>query len=211
MRGLQIAVLGAALAAATRAQNEWPSYGGDPEGMRYSRLSQISAGNVAKLKLAWQYGVKPANTDGSVPNRIVPSTEAVPIMAAGLLFTPTVDHSIAALEPETGKEFWKYDLPGGVAAPLRGVTYWPGNSQQAARIFAGLSNGRLIALNAKPGKLIPGFGDEGVLDLRTGVTARFPDAPYHMSSPGVRRCGCRSATGIRLRQHAQCRRYGPAG
>jgi len=115
----------------------------------------------------------------------VPSTEAVPIMAGGLLCTPTLDHSIVALEPETGKEVWKYDLPGGVAAPLRGVTYWPGNSQQAARIFAGLSNGRLIALDAKTGKLVPGFGDEGVLDLRSGVTARFPDAPYHMSSPGA--------------------------
>jgi len=53
MRGLQIAVLGAALVTAARAQNEWPSYGGDPEGMRYSRLSQINAGNVSKLKLAW--------------------------------------------------------------------------------------------------------------------------------------------------------------
>jgi quinoprotein glucose dehydrogenase len=153
--------------------------------MRYSRLSQINAGNVSKLKLAWQYGVKPANTDGSVPNRIVPSTEAVPIMAGGLLFTPTVDHSIVALEPETGKEVWRYDLSTGVAAPLRGVTYWPGNPQQAPRILAGLSNGRLIALNAKTGKLAPGFGDEGVLDLRTGVSARFPDAPYHISSPGA--------------------------
>jgi glucose dehydrogenase len=185
MKLLQIVVLIAAAVAATRAQNEWPAYGGDSEGTRYSRLSQISTANVSKLKLAWQYGVKSANSDGSTANRIVSSTEAVPIMAGGLLFTPTVDHSIVALEPETGKEVWKYDLPGGVGPPLRGVSYWPGNSQQAPRIFAGLSNGRLIALDAKTGKLIPGFANEGILDLRAGVTAKFPDAPYHMSSPGA--------------------------
>jgi glucose dehydrogenase len=185
MKLLQIAVLIATAVAETHAQNEWPAYGGDPEGTRYSRLSQISTANVSKLKVAWQYGVKPANSDTSAANRVVSSTEAVPIMADGLLFTPTVDHSIVALEPETGKEVWKYDLPGGVGAPLRGVSYWPGNSQQAPRIFAGLSNGRLIALDAKTGKLIPGFANEGILDLRAGVTAKFPDAPYHMSSPGA--------------------------
>jgi quinoprotein glucose dehydrogenase len=185
MNLLQIAALTAGTVAAIHAQNEWPVYGGDPEGMRYSRLSQISTSNVLKLKLAWQYGVKPANPNASAANRIVASTEAVPVMAGGLLFTPTADHSIVALEPETGKQVWKYDLADGVAAPLRGVTYWPGNSQQAPRIFAGLSNGRLIALDARTGKLVPGFANEGVLNLRSGVTDKFPDAPYHMSSPAA--------------------------
>jgi len=43
----------------------------------------------------------------------------------------------------------------------------------------------LIALNAKTGKLVPGFGKQGIVDLRAGVTEKFPDAPYHMSTPGV--------------------------
>ena len=185
MRILHVLVVAAGLTAASYGQGEWPGYAGDPAAQRHSRLKQINAANVSKLKLAWQYGVNAANIDLSAANRVLTSTEAVPLMAGGLLFTPTVHHSIVALEPETGKEVWKYELPDNVAAPLRGVTYWQGDKERAARIFAGLSNGRLIALDAKTGKLVPGFAKEGMLDLRTGVTEKFPDAPYHLSSPAA--------------------------
>ena len=185
MKILNIAVLTGSLAIGAHGQGDWPAYGGDPGGQRYSRLAEINTSNVAKLKLAWQYGVNSANIDLSPANRILTSTEAVPIMAGGLLFTPTVHHTIVALEPETGKEVWKYELPDNVAAPLRGVTYWQGDKERASRIYAGLSNGRLIALDAKTGKLIPGFGKEGILDLRVGVTDKFPESPYHMSSPAT--------------------------
>src|SRR5581483_581743 len=178
-------VLAGSLAMGVYGQGDWPSYGSDSRGQRFSQLTEITTGNVSKLKLAWQYGVNPSNIDLSAANRVLTSTEAVPIMAGGILYTPTVHHSIVALEPETGKEIWKYDLPSNVAAPLRGVTYWEGDTVKAPRIFAGLSNGQLIALDAKTGKLVPGFAKEGVLDLRAGVTAKFPDAPYHMSSPAA--------------------------
>ena len=32
---------------------EWPNYGNDPGGMRYSALAQINRDNVSKLKVAW--------------------------------------------------------------------------------------------------------------------------------------------------------------
>ena len=102
MRLLQIACFAIEFVTAAHAQKNWPVYGGESEGMRYSRLSQISTSNVAKLKLAWQYGIRPANPDGGGA-RILVSTEAAPIMVGGLLFAPTVNHSIVALEPETGK------------------------------------------------------------------------------------------------------------
>ena len=182
MRLLLSAIFAAGLAY---GQGDWPGYAGDPAAQRHSQLKQITTSNVAKLKLAWQYGVNSANIDLSPANRVLTSTEAVPIMAGGLLFTPTVHHTIVALEPETGKEVWKYELPDNVAAPLRGVTYWQGDRERAPRIFAGLSNGRLIALDAKTGKLVPGFGKEGELDLKAGVAGKFPDAPYHVSSPAA--------------------------
>jgi glucose dehydrogenase len=34
---------------------DWPSYGGDPGGSRYSPLTQINRTNVAQLKIAWEY------------------------------------------------------------------------------------------------------------------------------------------------------------
>jgi quinoprotein glucose dehydrogenase len=163
---------------------EWPVYGHDPGAQRYSALKQIDTRNVSKLKLAWQYDVDPGAVDLSAATRVLTSTEAVPIMVGGVLYTPTVHHSVVALEPETGKEIWKYDL-GKAGAPLRGVTYWAGDKENPPQILAGLSDGTLIDLNAKTGKLVPGFGSEGKLDLRPGVADKFPNMPYHMSSPGV--------------------------
>src|SRR5882757_3001769 len=164
---------------------EWPGYSNDPSGQRYSPLTQINTENVGKLKLAWQYGLDPAaaalppGTRGGIA-----LSEAVPIMVGGVLFTPTAQHTIVALEPETGKELWKYDL-GRAGAPLRGVTYWAGDKDYPPQIMAGTSDGKLIALNAKTGKLVPGFGNEGKVDLRAGVADKYPNAPYHMSSPGA--------------------------
>lgn len=167
-------------------QTGWPGYGGDPGGTRYSPLSQVNTSNVAKLKPAWQYGINAAAANAVAgPGRGgVGTTEAVPIMVDGILYTPTIQRTIVALEPETGKEIWKYDL-GRVGAPMRGVSYWPGDKEFPAQIFAGTSDGHLIALNAKTGKLVPSFAKEGSLDLRPGVADKFPAMPYNMSSPGA--------------------------
>ena len=173
------------LAVLLPAQNEWPGYNGDPGGQRHSALTQINTKNVAKLKLAWQYGVTPPSTDpNSREARTGQGMEAVPVMVGGVLFTPTAQRTIVALEPETGKEIWKYSL-GRVGAPLRGVTYWLGDTDHPAQILAGTMDGKLLALNAKTGKLVPGFGNEGLIDLRAGVADKFPTAPYHMGSPGA--------------------------
>jgi glucose dehydrogenase len=167
-----------------QAQSDWPAYAHDPAAQRYSPLTQINTSNVSKLKLAWQYGTDPGAIDLNPGTRALTATEAVPLVVGGILFTPTLHHSIVALEPESGKEIWKYDL-GTAAAPLRGVAYWQGDQTIPAEILAGTSDGRLLAINAKTGKLVPGFGKEGVLDLRPGVADKFPTAAYHMASPGV--------------------------
>jgi len=171
-------------AALLCAQGDWPAYGHDQHGQRYSPLARINVDNVSKLKLAWQYGVAPGAVDLDPSRRALTATEAVPIMVGGVLYTPTLQHTIVALEPETGKELWKYEL-AKVGAPMRGVTYWQGDREHAPLILAGTSDGRLLALNAKTGKLAPGFGTEGVINLRAGVADKFPGAQYHMSSPGA--------------------------
>src|SRR5262245_48646914 len=55
------------------AQTDWPVYGHDPGGMRYSPLKRITAKNVANLSVAWTYDTQePAAT----PPANVPSNEA---------------------------------------------------------------------------------------------------------------------------------------
>jgi glucose dehydrogenase len=182
MKLFLVCLCAAILVPGLRAQRDWPGYGYDQTGQRHSPLAQIDAQNVSKLKLVWQYGV---TSDSHNPdNPALPATEAVPIEIDGILYTPTVQHTIVALEPESGEEIWKYDL-GKASGPLRGVTYWRGDKDNLPRILAGTSSGQLIALNAKTGKLVPGFGAGGTVDLKAGVSGKFPQAPYHMSSPGV--------------------------
>jgi glucose dehydrogenase len=165
-------------------KNDWPHYGRDQGGQRYSPLAQINTKNVGKLKLAWQYGMDPNVSKLTGAQRVIPPTEAVPIVIGNVLFTPTTKHSVVALQADSGQEIWKYEL-GSAGAPLRGVTFWPGDAQTPPQIFVGTSDGRLIALNALNGKPVPGFGNEGALNLRIGVTEKFPTMSYHMSSPGV--------------------------
>jgi len=168
-------------------QKDWSAYGRDEGGRRYSPLTQIDAKNVARLKLAWQYGIDNSagnGADATGAPRAIPRTEAVPIVVGNVLFTPTTQHTVVALEADTGKEIWKYDL-GKASATLRGVSFWPGDSQSPPEILTGTSDGLLIALNAVTGKLVPAFGNEGVVNLRAGVADKYPKMPYHMSSPGA--------------------------
>src|SRR5215467_6834217 len=135
----------------------WDTYAGDAQGRRYSPLTQINTKNVSTLKLAWQYGVADA-TAGSV--NAAGRSQAVPIVVGGVLYTSTTRRTIVALDPATGREIWKYELEKG-GAPNRGVSYWRGDGEAPARIFAGTTDGRLLALNAATGKPVATFGDDG--------------------------------------------------
>ena len=165
-------------------KGDWTTFSYDESGQRYSPLNQINTTNVSQLKLAWQYGLSGQGGDANPANRLESTSEAVPIMADGVLYAPTIQHSIVALEPETGEETWKYDL-GKASGTLRGVTYWRGDATHAPEILVGTSEGTLIALDAKTGKPVNNFGKNGVVDLRPGVADAFPNAPYHISTPGV--------------------------
>jgi quinoprotein glucose dehydrogenase len=165
-------------------RTDWPSYGRDKGAQRYAPLRQINSKNVSQLKLAWQYGIDPHVATLTGAQRVIPPTEAMPIVIGNVLFTPTTQHAVVALEADTGKEIWKYDL-GRAGAPLRGVTFWPGDAEEPPEIFVGTSDGRLIVLDALNGKQVRGFANEGILNLRVGVTEKYPTMPYHLSSPGV--------------------------
>jgi quinoprotein glucose dehydrogenase len=187
MRGLKAILLacvaGASLLDAQSAPQSggWETYSGDAQGRKYSPLTQINTTNVSKLKLAWQYGVAGASA-GAVA--AAGRSQAVPILVRGVLYTSTARRTIVALDPATGTEIWKHELEKG-GAPNRGVSYWPGDGRLAPRILAGTTDGRLIALDAATGKLVPTFGTQGAIDLRAGIADKYPRSPYLMASPGL--------------------------
>src|SRR5579872_2188055 len=67
-----LAVAIAACAVAS-AQNDWPAYGRDLAGTRYSPLKQIDTGNVSKLIRAWTYHMSAAS---AAPDRQEEGNEA---------------------------------------------------------------------------------------------------------------------------------------
>src|ERR1700739_1341375 len=130
---LLIAAAGGPLSAAEPIDSgiaDWPYYGGDAGGSRYSPLTQINKSNVAKLKVAWEYHTGDVS-DGS-DHRRKSEFEAAPIVADGTMYVSTPFNRVVALDPETGREKWsfdpKIDLQAGYSEGLvnLGVTLWIG-------------------------------------------------------------------------------------
>jgi quinoprotein glucose dehydrogenase len=186
-RAFGVALLAAMVAPQLLGQapnGDWPAYAHDQTGQRFSPLTQIDVKNVSRLKLAWQYGIDPAAASLNPATQMLPPTEAVPIVVGGTLYVPTTARTIVALEGDTGREVWKHEL-GSARAPTRGVSYWAGDAQNPARILVGTSDSRLLALDARTGQPIPSFGTNGAIDLKVGVSEKFPKAGYRMASPGA--------------------------
>src|SRR5580704_5598020 len=170
--------------------SEWPTYGNDPGGMRYSSLSQINRENVAKLMVAWIFHTGDVS-DGS-RDRKRSGFEATPILVDGTLYFTTPFNRVIALDPETGKQLWAYDphidqtLDYGDGLVNRGVSTWVDAARASGdpcrrRIYEATQDARLVSLDAATGKPCLDFGDLGQVNLRDvpGYRAGW----YHMTSP----------------------------
>jgi quinoprotein glucose dehydrogenase len=147
---------GSAMLPALLAQNgDWPMYNRDLAGTRYSQLTQVDTRNVSKLTRAWSFRVRAAGERG-------PASEVTPIVVKGVMYLPA-GNRVVALEPESGKEIWSYQVQTGNPS-RRGVAYWPGDRNNPPRILVAAGR-NLIGLNATTGKIDPGFGKEGTVDM----------------------------------------------
>jgi quinoprotein glucose dehydrogenase len=165
-------------------------YGHDGDSTRFSPLTQVNVDNVSKLQRAWTFHMTPAGSAAPAPpaNSLLARlrnrrSEATPLVVNGVLYLPTPFSRVVALDASTGKQIWEYQIDHDDNASTRGVAYWPGDGKLGPRIVFGTAGGSLIALSAKTGKPIPGFGNNGIVDLRPGVADDFPNSRVGMSSP----------------------------
>jgi len=180
--------------AQPRAQSEgsdWPAYGHDGGGSRYSPLKEINRENVKSLKVAWTYRTGDV-ADGSRTAE-TSQFEATPIMVEGTLYLSTPFNRVIAIDPLTGAERWSFDpkidlsIPYAEGLTSRGVSTWLDPSRAAGeacrrRVFVATNDGRLIALDAATGKPCADFGKEGQVELTRGV-GQFQPGEYHFTSP----------------------------
>jgi len=170
----------------------WPTYGGDPGGLRFSKSSQITRSNVGKLHSVWTFHTHALDSDAKRAE--LPSFETTPVLSGDTLYFTSPFDVVFAVDARTGAEQWHYDpklrtlTPGGIVTS-RGVAIWPlggivkPNSPVCSnRVFFGTLDARLLALDAVTGQVCTGFGENGSVDLRHGV--HFQNIGFYgMTSP----------------------------
>jgi len=147
-------------------RGEWTTYGGDLGHTRYAPLDQITGANFGSLEVKWRF-----KTDNLGP-RPEFNLESTPLMIGGRLYTTGgTRRSVAALDAATGELLWVHGEQEGArgeAAPRqlsgRGLAYWAeGRDERILYVTPGY---RLVELDAKTGTLVPGFGRNGIVDLK---------------------------------------------
>ncbi len=145
IKAVTSAVDGASIKANTATSNDWPTIGLDYAETRFSKLNQINADNVKKLGLVWSYPLESSR-----------GVEATPVVVDGVMYQTASWSVVHAIDARTGKRLWTYDpkvdrtkgYKGCCDVVNRGVALWKG------KVFVGVYDGRLIALDAVTGTVV---------------------------------------------------------
>ncbi len=193
-RRFTLALLLCSTPAASKAQSvDWPTYGNDAGGLKYSPLTDIRRDNVARLRVAftWATGERsiPAGPDQKAarPGQF----QATPLAIHDTLFLSTPFNRVVALDATTGRELWAFDPQpwktigqpsNGTGFVHRGVATWSDGRER--RVFMN-SRWRLFALDGATGKPIAGFGTGGEVDLTGALDRPVRKEHYTNTSPPV--------------------------
>jgi quinoprotein glucose dehydrogenase len=185
LAGLCLSFLGMPAAQAQRGATgaEWRFYGGDAGGTKYSPLDQIDAANVKQLQIVWRWK---SENFGPRPDF---NWQVTPLMAGGVLyFTAGTRRAAVAVDAATGETLWTFRFDEGARAAQvprtnnRGLAYWS-NGANDSRILLISPAYHLIALDAKTGRPISGFGADGIVDLWVGLDRKVEPNQIGSSSP----------------------------
>jgi quinate dehydrogenase (quinone) len=186
---------------AQKAQRNWSHYGNTEGGSRFAALDQINRDNVDQLQVAWTYRTGDiAASDGNGAE-----DQLTPLQVDDRVFICTPHNNLIALDVDTGRQLWRRDIQAksSVWQRCRGLAYYDAapappeapegatrspSSESAERInctrrlLTNTIDARLIAVDAETGEFCQGFGNEGQVDLKTGL-GDAPDPFYQLTSP----------------------------
>ncbi len=154
---LYLAVANAQTIARPPVGDGWPTYGGDPGGLRFSKSSQITRNNLGQLHPVWTFHTHAV--DSEAERAELPSFETTPVISGETIYLTSPFDVVFALDAHNGAERWHYDpklsalTPGGIVTS-RGVALWPLGAAQkpnapicSQRVFLGTLDARLLALD----------------------------------------------------------------
>lgn len=174
---LALTIAGPALVAqnpTSSASRDWPGYGGGPQQIRYSPLTNINKANVAQLQPAWTY-------DTGEPGAM----QTQPVVVGNVLYGYTPTHKTFAVKADTGELLWTFDSGIRGSGANRGVMYWSaGAGTTDQRVFGAVDN-FIYAIDAATGTAIPTFGSNGRIDLRENLDRDPATQGVRLTSPGV--------------------------
>ena len=147
-----VTVVIAGVAAATRSNKWWWDNLAGPDSSNFVASDQIKKTNVSQLEVAWFY---PYATPGFNP-----------IVVDDVMYVLGRGNSLIALDATTGKELWIHEGLAGITS--RGVNYWQSEDGKDRRLLFSI-NSFLQEIDAKTGKSILTFGENGTVDLRHGL------------------------------------------
>ena len=184
-------------APAPVASKEWPTYGHDPGGMRFSPLTQITPANVGQLQVAWVYHMKPrrprcaprrrrAGPRAAARRPGFRSSEVTPLVIDGVDVhrrRRTTASSARRSDDRQG------DLELSRCRPAirrrAASNTGPATRQTPPQIVFGSSDGKLYSLDAKTGKPNEAFGDNGIVNLNTPEILQGLPGSNGLSSPPI--------------------------
>jgi quinoprotein glucose dehydrogenase len=147
-----------------QTHSTWSDYAGASDASQYSSLAQVNRSNVRQLQVAWNY----PTGDG---NKYLFN----PIVVDRTIYVLAHNNSIVALDAKTGKELWIHPTdPKTTLITNRGINYWESADRSDRRLLFAADN-FLQEIDARTGKSILDFGENGRVDLREGL-GRDPES-----------------------------------
>jgi quinoprotein glucose dehydrogenase len=153
------------------SDHNWADYLGGPDRNHYSKLKQIDSSNASKLQKAWEYALPDSG-----------QMQANPLIIDGVLYGISATVQPFALDAATGKEIWRFkEKNKHWASTSRGVSYWTDGKDKRILFTAGSF---LWALDADSGQPISSFGQDGKIDMHSGLLASAKDKFLISNTPG---------------------------
>lgn len=170
----------------TTSHANWENYGGDKQNLHYSSLTEIDTNSVKNLAPAWIFHTGDADTAK------YSQIQCNPIIIDSIIYFTSPSLKLFAVNAATGRKIWQFNPDSinqnrksyqFILNNSRGVTYWS-DGKNDKRIFF-VASSSIHCIDAITGKLISGFGENGIIDLHDGLGRDVKDLFITATTPGI--------------------------